>query len=65
MSTLVTGCAKTIGMPDINPEHDRFMLCGNDAMLQDLMAILNERGFTKATSRRQGDYVIEQAFIEK
>jgi ferredoxin--NADP+ reductase len=56
---------KTIGMPDINPEHDRFMLCGNDAMLQDLMAILNERGFTKATSRRQGDYVIEQAFIEK
>jgi len=36
---------KTIGMPDLNPEHDRFMLCGNDAMLQDLMVILNERGF--------------------
>ncbi|OIN03229.1 ferredoxin--NADP(+) reductase [Idiomarina sp. MD25a] len=54
-----------LGLPDIDPEHDRFMLCGNDAMLQDLMAILNERGFSKATSRKQGSYVIEQAFIEK
>ncbi|MGM0481148.1 MAG: ferredoxin--NADP reductase [Pseudomonadota bacterium] len=54
-----------IGLPAIDPERDRFMLCGNNAMLEDLMAILNERGFKKATSRRQGDYVIEQAFIEK
>ncbi|WP_404400583.1 ferredoxin--NADP reductase [Idiomarina seosinensis] len=54
-----------IGLPAIDPEHDRFMLCGNNDMLEDLMDILNERGFKKATSRRQGDYVIEQAFIEK
>lgn len=54
-----------IGLPAINPEHDRFMLCGNNAMLDDIMAILNGRGFTKATSRKQGDYVIEQAFLEK
>ncbi|XOV78612.1 MAG: ferredoxin--NADP reductase [Aestuariibacter sp.] len=56
---------KNIKMPDLNPESDRLMLCGNDAMLQDLMKILNERGFTKATSRHQGHYVIEQAFLEK
>lgn len=55
----------SLGLPEINPLHDRFMLCGNDAMLQDLMTILNARGFSKATSRRQGHYVIEQAFIEK
>lgn len=54
-----------IGQPPINPDADRFMLCGNNAMLEDIMAILNARGFTKATSRKQGDYVIEQAFIEK
>lgn len=54
-----------IGLPAINSEHDRFMLCGNNAMLDDIMAILNGRGFTKATSRKQGDYVIEQAFLEK
>ncbi|PRO70785.1 ferredoxin--NADP reductase [Alteromonas gracilis] len=52
-------------MPSLNPDHDRFMLCGNDNMLQDLMTMLNERGFSKANSRRMGHYVIEQAFIEK
>jgi len=54
-----------INMPELNPDHDRFMLCGNDAMLQDLMMILNDLGFKKANSRSQGHYVIEQAFIEK
>jgi ferredoxin--NADP+ reductase len=54
-----------INMPAIDPEHDRFMLCGNNDMLQDLMTILNESGFSKANSRSQGHYVIEQAFIEK
>lgn len=52
-------------MPALNPEHDRFMLCGNDNMLQDLMMLLNDWGFSKANSRTQGHYVIEQAFIEK
>jgi len=41
------------------------MLCGNDNMLQDLMSMLDGKGFSKANSRRQGHYVIEQAFIEK
>lgn len=54
-----------LAMPDIDVENDRFMLCGNDAMLQDLMAMLDSMGFSKANSRRQGHYVIEQAFIEK
>lgn len=54
-----------IDMPSLNTEHDRFMLCGNDAMLQDLMSMLNAQGFTKANSRQLGHYVIEQAFIEK
>lgn len=54
-----------IGLPDLDPSSDRFMLCGNKSMLDDTMAILNERGFKKATSRQQGDYVIENAFLEK
>ncbi|KKO44972.1 ferredoxin-NADP reductase [Arsukibacterium ikkense] len=56
---------RQLGLPDLNPATDRFMLCGNQAMLDDTMAILNQRGFKKATSREQGDYVIEQAFLEK
>ncbi|MFT6899638.1 MAG: ferredoxin--NADP+ reductase [Paraglaciecola sp.] len=52
-------------LPPINPDADRFMLCGNDAMLKDIAAILDAKGFTKANSRKQGHYVIEQAFLEK
>lgn len=54
-----------LGLPNLNPDVDRFMLCGNQAMLDDTMTILNNLGFKKATSREQGDYVIEQAFLEK
>lgn len=63
---LVSGkLQEDINMPPLNPERDRFMLCGNDAMLQELMHLLDSWGFSKATSRAQGHYVIEQAFIEK
>lgn len=57
--------AKKINLPAINIKDDRFMLCGNNAMLLDLMKILDNWGFSKANSRSQGHYVIEQAFIEK
>jgi ferredoxin--NADP+ reductase len=54
-----------LGMPDINLEDDRFMICGNNDMLLDLMKILDDKGFSKANSRNLGEYVIETAFIEK
>ena len=62
---LANKITQDLDLPSLNPETDRFMLCGNDGMLQDTMKILNDRGFNKATSRSQGHYVIEQAFIEK
>jgi ferredoxin--NADP+ reductase len=40
-------------------------MCGNNDMLQELMGILDDRGFTRANSRSLGEYVIEMAFIEK
>ncbi|MBT0587282.1 ferredoxin--NADP reductase [Alteromonas oceanisediminis] len=54
-----------LDMPLLNCDDDRFMICGNNDMLQELMSILDAKGFQKATSRSQGEYVIEQAFIEK
>ncbi|MCW8091143.1 ferredoxin--NADP reductase [Alteromonas sp. ASW11-130] len=51
--------------PALNPATARFMLCGNDEMLRDLSEMLKSKGFTKATSRMQGHFVIEQAFLEK
>ncbi|WP_371194609.1 ferredoxin--NADP reductase [Glaciecola sp. SC05] len=65
-SLLTSGqLTENLGLPDINTHDDRFMICGNNNMLRDLMHILDEKGFSKATSRTLGEYVIEQAFIEK
>lgn len=55
-----------IGLPPINPEHDRVMICGGPAMLDDTSTMLDEFGFK--VSPRLGvaaDYVIERAFVEK
>lgn len=55
-----------IGLPPLNPEDDRAMICGSPAMLEDISNMLDERGF-KASPRIgvAGDYVIERAFVEK
>jgi len=55
-----------IGIPQINPETDRAMLCGSPSMLKDTCAILDSLGL-KVSPRigEPGDYVIERAFVEK
>lgn len=55
-----------IGLPEIDPAHDRVMICGSQAMIKDCCELLDGRGFK--VSRRigePGDYVIERAFVEK
>lgn len=56
---------KNLGLPPINLENDRFMLCGSPSMLKDFCAILDARGFQEARHGDQGHYVIERAFVEK
>ncbi len=55
-----------IGLPPLNPETDRAMLCGSPAMLEDTCKLLDARGM-KVSPRigEPGDYVIERAFVEK
>jgi ferredoxin--NADP+ reductase len=67
ITTLITSgkLSSDISLPALSTKSDRFMLCGNNDMLQDTMQLLDELGFSKATSRVKGDYVIEQAFIDK
>ena len=55
---------KYFNLPELNTEDDRFMLCGNQSMLDDTMSILSDFGFKKATSREKGHFVIEHAFLE-
>ena len=57
--------ARDLALPAVDPEHDRFMLCGSPSMLKDLVGILEAKGFDEASSDRRGSYVIERAFVEK
>ena len=58
--------AADIGLPPLNPETDRVMICGSPAMLDDLRAMLDARGFTVSPHVGEaGDYVYERAFVER
>lgn len=55
-----------LGIPQLDPAQDRAMLCGSPAMLADISAMLDKRGFDVSPGVGQpGDYVIERAFVEK
>jgi ferredoxin--NADP+ reductase len=57
---------KDIGLPPLDREHDRVMICGSPQMLLDTCKLLNERGFEISPHIGQpGDYVIERAFAER
>ncbi len=55
-----------IGLPPINPENDRAMLCGSPSMNKDVAEILDDFGL-KCSPRMggTGDYVVERAFVEQ
>jgi len=59
------GMTDALGLPPIDPAHDRFMLCGSPAMLADLRAILDARGFEEGNHGEPGGYVIEKAFVDR
>lgn len=54
-----------LGVPTINREEDRVMICGSPAMLADLKTMLEHRGFIEGNTSTPGEFVIERAFAEK
>ncbi|WP_119680903.1 ferredoxin--NADP reductase [Indioceanicola profundi] len=57
--------AADLGLPDLDPELDRAMICGGPDMLADLKQMLEERGFKEGSSNDPADFVVEKAFVEK
>ncbi|RZI42865.1 ferredoxin--NADP reductase [Herbaspirillum sp. HC18] len=54
-----------LGVPDLDRENDRVMICGSPAMLRDLKSMLETRGFKEGNTSIPGDFVIERAFAEQ
>jgi ferredoxin--NADP+ reductase len=50
---------RAAGLP-VTPERSHFMLCGNPAMIDDMIALLGERGLRKHRVRTPGHITIEK-----
>lgn len=57
--------AGDLGLPPLDRERDRLMLCGSPALLSDVTTLLKGRGFAEGSHSQPGHYVIEKAFVEK
>jgi ferredoxin/flavodoxin---NADP+ reductase len=56
---------RDLGLSDLDPEHDRVMLCGSPSMLTDLTTLLESRGFREGSSHAPAEFTIERAFVER
>jgi len=53
----ITGALK------LDPETDRVMLCGSNAMIHEFAKLLEEGGFLEGSNANPGQFVIERAFV--
>jgi ferredoxin--NADP+ reductase len=56
--------AADIGLPPVNVDDDRFMICGSPSMLKDICALLDGWGLRESRHGEAAHYVIERAFVE-
>ena len=52
-----------LGVPPLNPETDRVMICGSMEMLEDCKARCETAGLTEGSNARPAEFVIEKAFV--
>ena len=58
--------ARITGLPELNADTDRVMLCGSSAMLADLTQRLEARGMQGSPQiGHAGHFVIEKAFAQR
>ena len=52
-----------LGVPPLNPETDRGMICGSAEMLKDTKELLEAAGLAEGANNRPAEFVIERAFV--
>src|SRR5436305_7943605 len=53
------------GLAQLEPAHDRVMICGSPALVHDTRALLAARGFAEGNHGEPGQFVVEKAFVER
>jgi ferredoxin--NADP+ reductase len=54
-----------LGLPSLELETDRIMMCGSPGMLDELRQMFEARGFLEGSHSEPGHFVIEKAFVER
>jgi len=52
-----------LGISEFDPKTDRIMICGSMAMLKDVSAIAEARGFKEGANSAPAEFVVERAFV--
>lgn len=52
-----------LGVPPLNPETDRGMICGSMAMIRDTAALLEKAGLREGANNNPAEFVIERSFV--
>jgi ferredoxin--NADP+ reductase len=55
---------EALGIPPINPDEDRGMICGSMAMLNDTKATLESFGLVEGANNKPATFVVERAFVD-
>ena len=56
---------RDVGLPALDAEQDRAMLCGSPQMLKDMRIVLEDCGFIEGSVSEPGTFVVEKAFVER
>ena len=67
ITDLLTGrkLFEDIGLPQLEAEKDRVMICGSPGLLVDTKELLVARGFAEGNHGEPGHFVVEKAFAER
>ena len=52
-----------LGVPELNPETDRVMICGSIDMINDTKALVESYGLIEGSNSKPGDFVVEKSFV--
>lgn len=65
MTTLLENgtLAADLGLPPLNPETDRVMICGSMGLNTDVKTICEAAGLTEGSNSSPAEYVLEKAFV--
>lgn len=54
-----------IELPELEPQHDRVMICGSPALVRDARELLVARGFVEGNHGEPAQFVVEKASAER